>query len=73
MIEEIGRGAEGSVWRGRWQHIDVAVKEMHPRSLSFNRLARCGSPYDRTRNIAPRMHACMRPCCGMGLNHVMKA
>lgn len=28
MIEEIGRGAEGSVWRGRWHHIDVAVKEV---------------------------------------------
>lgn len=39
MVEEVGRGAEGSVWRGRWHHIDVAVKEMHPKSTSFSRLA----------------------------------
>ena len=32
-------GAEGSVFRGRWHHIDVAVKEMHPQSSSFTRLA----------------------------------
>ena len=32
-------GAEGSVFRGRWHHIDVAVKEMHPQSSSFSRLA----------------------------------
>eukprot|EP00798_Chlamydomonas_sp_ICE-L_P010698 gene10698-12394_t len=39
LIDEIGRGAEGSVWRGRWHHIDVAIKEMHPRTTSFNKLA----------------------------------
>uniref|UniRef100_A0A7R9VE76 Protein kinase domain-containing protein n=1 Tax=Chlamydomonas euryale TaxID=1486919 RepID=A0A7R9VE76_9CHLO len=38
MIEEIGCGAEGSVFRGRWHHIDVACKEMHPASYSFDRL-----------------------------------
>ncbi|GLC52106.1 hypothetical protein PLESTB_000583400 [Pleodorina starrii] len=37
-IEQIGEGAEGIVYRGRWHHIDVAVKEMHPSSASFNQL-----------------------------------
>ncbi|GAX81452.1 hypothetical protein CEUSTIGMA_g8881.t1 [Chlamydomonas eustigma] len=38
IIEEIGRGAEGSVFLGRWHHISVAVKEMHPQRSPFTRL-----------------------------------
>ena len=33
-------GAEGTVWRAKWHHTDVAVKEMHPQtSSSMTRLA----------------------------------
>ncbi len=39
LIEAVGEGAEGTVWRGRWQHIDVAVKEIHDKAPGFNRLA----------------------------------
>ena len=38
-LPSLSTGAEGSVFRGRWHHIDVAVKEMHPQSSSFSRLA----------------------------------
>ncbi len=38
-MEEIGVGAEGRVWRGRWHHTSVAVKEMRPQSASFARIA----------------------------------
>ncbi|KAG2495761.1 hypothetical protein HYH03_006010 [Edaphochlamys debaryana] len=38
LIDPIGQGAEGTVWRGRWHHIDVAVKEMHPKTASFDKL-----------------------------------
>ncbi|GFR45345.1 hypothetical protein Agub_g6714 [Astrephomene gubernaculifera] len=38
LIDPVGQGAEGTVWRGRWHHIDVAVKEMHPTSASFGKL-----------------------------------
>ncbi|GIM07965.1 hypothetical protein Vretimale_12047, partial [Volvox reticuliferus] len=41
-VEQIGEGAEGVVYRGRWHHIDVAVKEMHPSSASFTHLASIG-------------------------------
>ncbi|GLI70654.1 hypothetical protein VaNZ11_015590, partial [Volvox africanus] len=41
-VEQIGEGAEGVVYRGRWHHIDVAVKEMHPTSASFGHLASIG-------------------------------
>eukprot|EP00198_Chlamydomonas_reinhardtii_P005376 XP_001694712.1 predicted protein [Chlamydomonas reinhardtii] len=39
LIDCVGAGAEGTVWRGRWHHIDVAVKEMHTDSASYDKLA----------------------------------
>ena len=38
LIDCVGAGAEGTVWRGRWHHIDVAVKEMHTDSASYDKL-----------------------------------
>ncbi|GFR47935.1 hypothetical protein Agub_g9738 [Astrephomene gubernaculifera] len=38
FIQEIGCGAEGRVWRARWQHIDVAVKEMFPKASTLAKL-----------------------------------
>ncbi|MEW5311348.1 MAG: hypothetical protein WDW38_003069 [Sanguina aurantia] len=38
LIELVGCGSEGSVWRGKWRHIDVAIKEMHHMATSFARL-----------------------------------
>jgi hypothetical protein len=34
----VDTGAEGSVFLGRWHHIAVAVKEMHPQRSPFTRL-----------------------------------
>lgn len=39
IIDKIGEGAEGCVWRARFHHADVAVKEMKATTLSsFSRL-----------------------------------